>query len=67
MNGGEWLFGLYKGAAFSFVSMEVFGLGGLFPKANKEKYHFELLGYVGFFCCSFGFSLSDRLSQHRGL
>ena len=40
MNRGEWLFGLYKGAAFSFVKMEVFALGGFFPKANKEKYHF---------------------------
>ena len=60
-------FGSIKRLAFSIVKREVFGLGGFFPRANKEKYHFEYLGYVGFFCRSFRFSLSDRLSQHRGL
>ena len=60
-------FGPIKEHSSLFVMMEVFGLGGLFPRANKEKYHVEFLGYVGFLYRSFGFSLSDRLSQHRGL
>ena len=38
-----------KGSLFLCKKLKFFGLGGFFPRANKEKYHFEFLGYVGFF------------------
>ena len=45
----------YKEHGFFIVKMECFGLGGFFPRVNKEN-HVEFFAHVGFLCGNLVFS-----------